>query len=73
MAEAKLPAEKLPALPAGFEHEWSAAMVRPLAGVLGEGRGPRTLPDDREPPSAETPRGDTDPIPLRRRPRGRRP
>jgi hypothetical protein len=67
-------AERLPALEQGFEHARSVGLARPLAQVLDEGAGPQTLPSpaalDREPPTAETPRSDTAPIPLRRRRRG---
>jgi hypothetical protein len=73
MAEAP---EKLPALEPGFEFGWSTAFARPMASVLGEGRGPHTLPtpaSDRVPPQAEIQRPTPEPIPLRRRPRGRRP
>jgi hypothetical protein len=59
----------LPCLPPGWESEWATSMARPLAAVLGEGAGPHTLPDDREPTRAETPRPSTGPVPLHRGPR----
>jgi hypothetical protein len=68
MADAPTP---LPCLPSGWESEWATSMARPLAGVLGEGAGPGTLPtlaSDRVPSQAEIQRPAPEPVaPHRRR------